>query len=54
MNPPTIDGKRLIDSLALMAQVGATEKGGVRRIAATDEDREGRDLLVTWARQEGC
>ena len=54
MNPPTIDGKRLIDSLALMAQVGATEKGGVRRIAATDEDREGRDLLVTWAKREGC
>ena len=54
MGPPTVDGHRLIDSLALMAQVGATEKGGVRRLTATDEDREGRDLLVTWAKQEGC
>ncbi len=54
MKPPSVDSNRLIDSLALMAQVGATEKGGVRRIAATDEDREGRDLLVTWAKKEDC
>ena len=54
MKPPSVDSNRLIDSLALIAQVGATEKGGVCRIAATDEDREGRDLLVTWAKKEGC
>jgi len=26
-----------------MAQVGATKKGGCRRLALTDEDRRGRD-----------
>ena len=30
-----------------MAQIGATKKGGVCCLAATDEDRAGRDLLVT-------
>ena len=54
MKTPTVHGNRLISSLTRMAEVGATEKGGVRRIAATDEDREGRDLLVTWAKKEGC
>ncbi len=38
-----IDGKRLWDSLMTMAQIGATPKGGVRRLTLTDVDRRGRD-----------
>ena len=38
-----IDGKRLWDSLMEMAAIGATPKGGVRRLALSDVDREGRD-----------
>ena len=38
-----IDGKRLWDSLMSMAEIGATPKGGVRRLTLTDVDRRGRD-----------
>ena len=38
-----IDGKRLWDSLMGMAEIGATPKGGVRRLTLTDVDRHGRD-----------
>jgi len=40
-----IDEKRLWDSLMEMAQIGATPKGGVRRITLTDVDRRGRDAF---------
>jgi len=36
-----------------LARVGATPKGGVRRITLTEEDRRGRDLFVQWAREAG-
>jgi N-carbamoyl-L-amino-acid hydrolase len=49
-----IDGQRLWDSLMEMAKIGATEKGGVRRLALTDVDREGRDLFVKWCEDAGC
>ncbi len=49
-----INGDRLWDSLAEMAKIGATEKGGVCRLALTDLDREGRDLFVSWCRDAGC
>ena len=35
-----INGERLWDSLMEMAKIGATEKGGVCRLALTDLDRE--------------
>ena len=38
-----IDGKRLWDSLMDMATIGATPKGGVRRLTLTDVDKRGRD-----------
>ena len=38
-----INGRRLWDSLMEMAQIGATSKGGVRRLALSELDREGRD-----------
>jgi beta-ureidopropionase / N-carbamoyl-L-amino-acid hydrolase len=38
-----IDGKRLWDSLMAMARIGATAKGGVRRLTLTEVDRRGRD-----------
>ena len=48
------DGARLWQSLMDLAQIGATPKGGVCRIALTDLDRQGRDLFVQWARGAGC
>ncbi|WP_449413980.1 Zn-dependent hydrolase [Pandoraea soli] len=49
-----VDGARLWDSLMQLAQIGATEKGGVCRLALTDLDRQGRDRFVTWAEEIGC
>ena len=48
------NGRRLWDSLMEMAQIGATPKGGVCRLALTDLDRQGRDLFVRWAKEAGC
>lgn len=49
-----VNGERLWDSLMEMAQIGATAKGGVSRLALSDEDRRGRDLFVAWAQAAGC
>ena len=49
-----IDGARLWESLMELARIGATDKGGVCRLALTDLDRQGRDLVCGWARELGC
>jgi beta-ureidopropionase / N-carbamoyl-L-amino-acid hydrolase len=49
-----IDGSRLWASLMRLAQIGATPKGGVCRLALTDLDREARDLFTAWASEIGC
>lgn len=49
-----VNEARLWDSLMEMAKIGATEKGGVCRIALTDLDRDGRDLFVKWCKDAGC
>src|SRR5258708_28395525 len=48
-----INGERLWDSLMELAQIGATAKGGVCRLTLTDLDRQGRDLVLKWAREAG-
>ncbi len=53
-NLARVNGERLWNSLMEMAQIGATEKGGVSRLALTDEDRRGRDLFVQWCEKAGC
>jgi len=37
-----------------MARIGATDKGGVSRLALTDLDKESRDLFVSWCREAHC
>src|SRR5436190_6045125 len=49
-----VDGARLWQSLMELAEIGATPKGGVRRLALTDLDRQGRDLVVGWLRDAGA
>ncbi len=53
MNELRINGERLWKSLMDLAAIGATEKGGVKRLALTDLDRQGRDLVVKWGREAG-
>lgn len=45
---------RLWNSLMDIARIGATDKGGSRRLALTDLDREARDLFVSWCEAAGC
>jgi N-carbamoyl-L-amino-acid hydrolase len=49
-----IDGKRLWDSLMEMAKIGATPKGGNKRLTLTDLDGEARHLFRAWCEAAGC
>ncbi|MBE7373949.1 Zn-dependent hydrolase [Pseudomonas lopnurensis] len=50
---PHIDSNRLWQSLMDLAKIGATDKGGVCRLALTELDRQGRELFVGWCREAG-
>ena len=50
----SIDADRLWASLMELARIGATDKGGVCRLALTDLDRQGRELFVRWTEAAGC
>jgi N-carbamoyl-L-amino-acid hydrolase len=43
-----VNGNRLRATLEEMAKIGATQAGGVQRLALSDEDRRARDLFVGW------
>ncbi len=49
----TVNGDRLWASLMELASIGATQKGGVCRLALSDLDKQGRDLVTGWAKAEG-
>ena len=49
-----VDAERLWRSLMELARIGATEKGGVCRLALSDLDRQARALFITWAKSAGC
>lgn len=57
MNAPyghlRIDGDRLMRRLGELATIGPIDGGGSSRLALTDEDRDGRDLVTTWMRDLG-
>ncbi len=48
-----MDAARLLARLEELGRIGSTGDGGCARLALTDEDREGRDLVVTWMRDLG-
>jgi N-carbamoyl-L-amino-acid hydrolase len=48
-----IDRARLQSTIEELGRIGATERGGLTRLALSDEDRQGRDLMVAWMRQAG-
>jgi beta-ureidopropionase / N-carbamoyl-L-amino-acid hydrolase len=53
MDDLRINAERLWRSLMTMAEIGATPKGGIRRLALTDEDKQARDLFVRWCQEAG-
>jgi beta-ureidopropionase / N-carbamoyl-L-amino-acid hydrolase len=50
----SINPDRLWTSLMELARIGATPKGGVRRLTLTELDRQGRDLVAGWLRALEC
>lgn len=48
-----IDPARLLQRLDRLAEVGLTTEGACCRLALTDDDRAGRDLVASWMRELG-
>jgi len=48
-----IKGERLQQRIAQLAEVGAIDGGGCARLALSDEDKAGRDLVCDWMRELG-
>ena len=48
-----IDEKRLLGALDELAAIGAIDGGGCARLALSDEDKAGRDLVVGWMKAAG-
>jgi beta-ureidopropionase / N-carbamoyl-L-amino-acid hydrolase len=48
-----IDRKRLEASIEELGRIGETPRGGLSRLALTDDDKRGRDLMVRWMREAG-
>ncbi|MDH3418575.1 MAG: M20 family metallo-hydrolase, partial [Gammaproteobacteria bacterium] len=48
-----VDESRLWQRLMELGQIGATDKGGVCRLALTDEEIRARRLLIAWAQEIG-
>jgi N-carbamoyl-L-amino-acid hydrolase len=48
-----VNGQRLLRRLWDLAEIGPIPGGGNNRLALTDADKEGRDLVVTWMRDLG-
>ncbi len=53
MNNLRIDIDRLMRRIRALGEIGALEGGGVCRLALSDEDKAGRDLVVRWMRELG-
>ena len=50
----SIDAKRLWATLDRSSEIGTGPKGGLRRLALSDSDREMRDRFVEWCEASGC
>ncbi|MDY0393771.1 hypothetical protein ACFSMW_16950 [Virgibacillus halophilus] len=46
-----VDMNNMIERFNLMAEVGSTPQGGISRLALSEEDKQARDLLVSWMKE---
>lgn len=53
MSDKSINGARLVGRLSELGDIGRDSNGQLRRLAATDTDKLGRDLFVSWLCQAG-
>ena len=50
VNKPSINGERLLQKLRALGDIGSTGDGGCSRLALTEDDMHGRDLVLSWMR----
>lgn len=48
-----INNKRLLDTLSVSSSIGATENGGLHRLALSSEDKQMRDRFSDWLKEAG-
>ena len=48
-----VNGARLMERLMDLAEIGSIDGGGCARLALTDEDKAGRDLVIAWMHDLG-
>jgi len=48
-----LNTSRIHDRIAALAKIGKTSDDGSRRIALTDDDRDGRNLVISWMKKAG-
>lgn len=48
-----VDIDRIMRHIEELGHIGKTENGGVTRLAFTEEDRKGRELIIDWMEQAG-
>ena len=53
MTQLSVDGERLLQRLQALGEIGVSPSGKLTRMAASDEDRLGRDAFAGWARSAG-
>lgn len=53
MSESRVNGTRLMESLERLGKVGRRADGACCRLALTDEDKAGRDLVVSWMNDLG-
>lgn len=51
--PLSVNAERLLGRLEMLGEIGALDGGGVSRLALTDSDKMGRDLVVSWMKELG-
>ena len=49
-----VNENRLWERLMALARIGATDKGGVCRLALSELDRQARERFKHWAQALGC
>jgi N-carbamoyl-L-amino-acid hydrolase len=54
MSAEEVNTVRLVARLNELGAVGQLQEGGRTRLALTDEERQGRDLIVTWLHEAGA
>ncbi len=50
VNQPSVNGERLLHKLRALGDIGSTGDGGCSRLALTEDDMHGRDLVLSWMR----